>query len=280
MKPKIFTIMCIILLLVFLVACNNRDPNGDLITTGRKPFAKPDPKNPYDEKLDHGYFDDLTNLSNKPNNCFGVTLTHTESMNNLFYDYVPEDFPEMLNYGLEQISDLSSLLEDMRSRVPKVDKTDYDLKTISNYGRTLVFEFNFQSHEKLAQAAKALYKHVAVKEIVPSGGSCGWFTEPDDPRYYTNQEYFANLINLEEVWDRTTGSSSVKIGVLDSGVLGTHADLVGNLNASLSGSFGSVTTTFADEANHGTSVAGIIGATGDNGTGNLHEEDGFEPFKR
>ena len=71
-------------------------------------------------------------------------------------------------------------------------------------------------------------------------------------------------IDAPEAWELNTGSSSVVVAVLDSGVDCAHADFVGkcvdeiNLGPS---------PTLADDIGHGTHVAGIIGANGNNGIG-------------
>ena len=269
MKPKIFAIMCIILLLVCLVACNNRDPNGDLITTGRKPFAKPDPSNPYDQKIENQTFEDSSTLNKCFDNVLCVYFTNTESLNNIFHDYVIEDFQK---FDILKIAELETYyLNDVRSIISRgTSLSEKESALISKYNRSIRIEFNFHDYNKLIDYYHLLFKRPEVRFIDPDGVGLNWFAEPNDLQYQTHQDV-AELIDLEEAWDHTTGSSSVKIGVLDSGVLGTHADLVGNPNTSLSGAFGSVTATFADEANLGTSVAGIIGATGDNGTGNLQK---------
>ena len=75
-----------------------------------------------------------------------------------------------------------------------------------------------------------------------------------------------------DAWDVTTGSSSVRVAVIDSGVDGRHPDLRGNLVSQADVSGGSVderplgTNNDSCGAGHGTLVAGIVGAVGDNGT--------------
>jgi subtilisin family serine protease len=70
-------------------------------------------------------------------------------------------------------------------------------------------------------------------------------------------------INIEGAWDSVTGNG-VQIGVVDSGVAFNHPDLDGNVRIDLSTSFvGAGPPTDS----HGTAVAGLIAAEGNNGIG-------------
>jgi subtilisin family serine protease len=80
-------------------------------------------------------------------------------------------------------------------------------------------------------------------------------------------------INVEKAWDLITDCSSVVVAVVDTGVNYTHEDLAGNMWNGGPG-FPNHGTDFVSNDNdpmdlngHGTHVAGIIGAAGNNGTG-------------
>lgn len=114
---------------------------------------------------------------------------------------------------------------------------------------------------------------------------------PNDPQIsqqwaYTNSTPSAT-INAQAAWDKTTGSGNTIVAVIDTGIDLTHPDLVGNLwkntleiqgnNIDDDGNgfiddyngynFINNTGNPTDDHGHGTHVAGIIGATGNNGIG-------------
>ena len=72
-------------------------------------------------------------------------------------------------------------------------------------------------------------------------------------------------INATDAWDITTGSSEVKVGIIDTGIA-NHPDLNANLAAGWD-FYNDNSITNDDPTGHGTHVAGIIGAVGNNGTG-------------
>jgi hypothetical protein len=97
---------------------------------------------------------------------------------------------------------------------------------------------------------------------------------PNDPRYFSDQASYLNVIEAPRAWDITMGSSAVLVAVLDTRVDTTHVDLTGKvidggnlvdpLNDGVNGC-GSpgINTAVA----HGTFVSGIIGARTNNATG-------------
>lgn len=72
-------------------------------------------------------------------------------------------------------------------------------------------------------------------------------------------------VDAAEAWDTATDSSAVRVAVIDTGVDVTHPDLTGNVVGVWDQPSGTEQVT--DTEGHGTHVAGIIGATGNNGVG-------------
>ncbi len=102
---------------------------------------------------------------------------------------------------------------------------------------------------------------------------------PNDPlfsRQYglhnTGQVFFGSTygtadadIDAPEAWSYTTGSSSIIVAVVDTGVQISHPDLAANCLAGYN--FITDTAGQTDDNGHGTHCAGIIGAVGNNGVG-------------
>ncbi len=90
---------------------------------------------------------------------------------------------------------------------------------------------------------------------------------PND-QYYTNSEWNMPMISAPTAWETTTGSSSVIIGIIDSGIESVHPDLAANWSGYWYNAITSSSTTAPlDDNSHGTHVAGIIGAKGNNSIG-------------
>lgn len=126
---------------------------------------------------------------------------------------------------------------------------------------------------------------------------------PDDPGFIS--QWGLEKINAKTIWDITRGHPDVIIAVIDTGVDYTHPDLRDNIwinKTELNGVFGVdddnngytddiVGWDFADNDNdptdqttgsgHGTHVAGIIGAVGNNhaGISGLNWQAGIMPLK-
>lgn len=97
--------------------------------------------------------------------------------------------------------------------------------------------------------------------------------EPNDPFFAEGNLWGLsgeNGINCYNAWNVTKGSSSVKVGVIDSGIYSNHVDLINRVNREISHDFSNNSTSSGalnDTHGHGTHVAGTIGAQGNNSIG-------------
>ena len=103
---------------------------------------------------------------------------------------------------------------------------------------------------------------------------------PDDPGFPVQWQLqsAAPAIGAPAAWSHSTGSSSIVVGVLDSGIDLNHPDLRANLWSNPGGVGGCATGTHGinlinggctpqDGFGHGTHVSGTIGAVGNNNQG-------------
>ena len=88
---------------------------------------------------------------------------------------------------------------------------------------------------------------------------------PNDPFYTTGNQWALPKISLPDAWSATTGSASVRIAIVDSGIQSNHPDLLANVTTGYNSTTGTADTT--DVNNHGSEVAGVVAASTNNGLG-------------
>jgi subtilisin family serine protease len=102
---------------------------------------------------------------------------------------------------------------------------------------------------------------------LPSLSQPGAMAVPNDPAY-PHKLWGLVKINAETAWATTTGSSTVVVAVLDTGVDAAHPDLAGKLLTGVNCLTGTCTPGGAgDVQGHGTHVAGTAAAIGNDGVG-------------
>lgn len=133
----------------------------------------------------------------------------------------------------------------------------------------------------------ALAHYRARRDVAAAEPNYIWqpLKTPNDPSFA--QQYALSKIGAPAAWDATTGSPSVVVAVIDTGVFYTHEDLRDNMwrnpgeiagNGQDDDGNGYVDDVFGidainsdsdpmDDDDHGTHCAGIIGAAGDNARG-------------
>ncbi|MBQ9557128.1 MAG: S8 family serine peptidase [Clostridia bacterium] len=161
----------------------------------------------------------------------------------------------------------------------KLSIKEKDPEYASMIGRVFHIKLADKSYEAVERAIDVLKNNRFVKRVGPNY-CAGFDTTPNDPNYAPTSgipQWGLPKIGAPEAWDYITGSDAtdgselddyVKVAVIDSGVDDQHPDLVNNLDMSLAyNAYDNIAGYTDDNYGHGTHVAGIIGAVGNNQTG-------------
>lgn len=87
----------------------------------------------------------------------------------------------------------------------------------------------------------------------------------NDPYFSSAAQWYLSKIGAPTAWDTTTGSNTIRVAVVDSGVLASHPDLAGKVLPGYD--FVNNDTDPSDDNGHGTAVAGLIAAATNNQLG-------------
>lgn len=202
-----------------------------------------------------------------------VVMTHEASME--FIDYTPADFPEI---ECAEICDLSTgkgekvqailrgeLLE-MNDINARIMNQNID---IDSFHRILSLKLENSGKGNVLRAIMALEQREDVLSAEPN--YIYQVQYPDElqdtaAQNTQNDGWAAEKIQLEDAWEIETGSSSVRVGILDGGIDAGHSELSGKVSTTLSKDFvaNDSYTALQDPTGHGTHIAGIIAAKHNN----------------
>ncbi|PJZ37694.1 hypothetical protein CH354_00010 [Leptospira levettii] len=193
------------------------------------------------------------------------------------------------------IQEIDAILEkySLLSILPFVaDDTNVDKETAKLIGLDRTYFLLFEAKVDLLQVNFALTNKPGIEWVI-TNTKTETSAVPDDPEANTGcffctkyQIAYLTAINAYNGWNISTGSPAVKIAVIDSGIDDTHPDLVGKIIQNRSfepatcyhwGIFPYECVTHSAMSrplfngkfgwNHGTHVAGTIGASTNNGIG-------------
>ena len=134
-------------------------------------------------------------------------------------------------------------------------------KAVGRLGNLDIYVVSLPPTASEQAVANALAHHPQIKFaevdrlIAPS-------LAPNDP-YYAS-EWHLQTINAPTAWNTSVGTG-ITVAILDSGIDATHPDLAGQLVPGWN--FYDNNSNTADVYGHGTLVAGVVGALGNNGIG-------------
>ena len=172
---------------------------------------------------------------------------------------IPIDFFKDLKLNISKIEDLTLSTDNYIDYYNELDEED------QNFRQILKITLPVHSKSLVLKAVKALNTLVGVEFAEPNyiQHICA---STNDSNYYRQWGLRSEYgVDIQNAWEITEGSREIRVGVIDSGIESDHPDLVDNLVSGAS--FVSNVSSTTDTWGHGTHVAGIIGAVGDNSIG-------------
>ncbi len=151
---------------------------------------------------------------------------------------------------------------------------DDDLKSI--------FRVSFENPSQIDQIIRVFeaYDFIEYAEKVPLNRA---FLTPNDPIYAStslgyNWNWHLDLIKATQAWDISTGSSAIKVAIIDNAIWSSHPDLQNKIvaqasyvsptnNSSPPSTVAQTASDLAYEWSHGTHCAGLVGAQSNNSVG-------------
>ena len=191
-----------------------------------------------------------------------IIVTMKRGVKEANHVYTAEDFPEL---DVDYVEDLTYLTNKELLNDPEF---------MANYTQILQIHLKNPSEENVLSSVSSLSKR-SVTDVASVSPNYYIDTKecllPQSEVFIENQKYFANRINLPAAWEYTTGSSKVKVAVIDGGIT-EHPGLINNISECAYDAYHDVDSDFGQDPedlittdvpdDHGTTVAGIIGASG------------------
>lgn len=157
-------------------------------------------------------------------------------------------------YGFDIVDSIMDY--DTSEVASKKGKLTFEKKVIDEMGYVYLVNYDTKkySEEKAMKEIKKVLRNsgLKVKYVQPNYISTATAIHPE-------QEWHYNLIKVPQAWQTTSGSSAVKVAVLDTGIDAYHPALRNFVNTSLGRSYYGTTH---DGEGHGTHVAGTICSSG------------------
>ena len=192
-----------------------------------------------------------------------------------FKEYSEKDFQEIgCIFAMNLMENTEKLVKkqleakknnDWKELQPYIDNNMLvDLQAYRGLWKLMLAE---KSKDNVIKAINILIKKPGIKTAEPDYIQTINAIHPNSSNLRT--QWALDNINIDKAWDRSTGSSNVLVGVMDSGIDSTHHDLTNRIQYDLCADFlndfsNELDLNPTDVYGHGTHVAGIIGAKGVN----------------
>ncbi len=208
-------------------------------------------------------------------NYIMVVLNNEASLDYLQTEKI--DFSEIKTARIESFTsprgkDIKAMVDERKnaSLMERLFTGDTNAEEISRYREVLCIELEERGKDKVLEAIALLEQREDVLYVGPDYAIKGCAVT--DSNTVQNEHWEYTTINLPEAHEMLTGSETVRVAVLDTGIDASHPALAGkvNKNGNISKNYvehemndanGNEIKAWTDLSGHGTHVAGIIAAT-------------------
>ncbi|MDR1631047.1 MAG: S8 family serine peptidase [Oscillospiraceae bacterium] len=196
-------------------------------------------------------------------------------------DYLPDGLLNLYKPSSDRSSEISQdetawdvLRDVLPAELMDVDRGGLWLVNPEKYRASLSLKLKNPGKENVLEAIRALEKRDDIISASPNG----YFTMSLTPNDSLLGQQWAvgtgtGNINMRQAWDITTGGTTTAtkatVAVIDSGIQANHPDITPRVSTTLGHDYvaGGGTGHRDDPLGHGTHVAGIIAAAGNNSAG-------------
>lgn len=196
-------------------------------------------------------------------NFFNINCKSVESLTTATDKKAKSQIDDFLKNSLD--------IKEANTSFIKHETDDFKSVDLKTYRRVICIELEENNKENVLEVIKTLEKR---DDVLYAGPDYFIYLNSDSELEKITLQYKDGLwgndaINLSEALNEYSSTDKVTVGVLDSGIDATHPALAEIIDNDLSMDFtqgdnGTVWDSFFDESGHGTHVAGIIAAKGNN----------------
>lgn len=201
------------------------------------------------------------------NEIFAIETRNFSDMN-LEYD-INDDFSDD-SIIVVQNNNASPLTKDLKGfEFKKIEKISNANNKKGLENNVFLIILNKKSKSNVLNVIEKLRNREDIIYVGPNFINNKYNRVPNDTLYDYNEQAF-EMISLPNAWNITTGSNSVKIGIIDSGIDYNfiYPELAQNYDFSLSRSFSSDgRAPTIDSVGHGTAVASVLASNSNNNYG-------------
>lgn len=157
-----------------------------------------------------------------------------------------------------------------QDRIAAISSSSKALESRQPYEGSTILVLDFPDGTELSEVVKSVRRERNVLSV--SVNAPVYLSSIPNDTYFSQQWNMRNLVQGVDIeapgaWDNTTGSSSVVVALVDTGVDVTHEDLSANIVPGKDVVHDSYNIVDWAVHSHGTANAGIIGAVGNNAQG-------------